>query len=1060
MLSSDKKYDEAIEEYEKVSFNDTSYSAAQLEVANCYFNKEDFKMVQQTLLDLIDLNLAYSRNHIVYKMLGLAFEKDKNLEKCLEYYNKGLELFPNHYGFYANRAIAYQNANQYENAIKDFKKAILMNPSTPGNHFHLGMYAAHEGHYSEAIISLSTYLLLEYNTERSATALGTLEQLCDLTFEPKSKKIVWDEESDFFEKLNVAILDKTSTKKDNKIKFSLPSAIGNQFYYILSTSKYQKDNFGFWNQFYMRFYSDLYTKEHLNGLVLSLLRASQDETIYKKLRKKIKILNQFMSYAEKSWVLQTEHQYLEFEGVKQHVLVGYGLNGFEAIGKSDSLNVPIGTWYYYHPNGTLSLKAEYDEEGVSNGLWTWYNLTNSKIQSTVRYKDGKADGDAHYFYYSGELSVKKSFKDDKEDGNVFCYYRSGDLSETYSFKNGLKDGPVIGYHENGQKSYVYSYKDGIANGYYKEYFPNSVLYVEFNLVDDKIDGVRKEYFSTGTIKSETNYKLDVLNGVTKTYYSNGKLESDKIFKEGKQVGAFVEYFSNGTISFNGELDESGKENGTSTSYDLDGKKFQEQDFKKGELIEIRSINKKGEIFNKCKKKGNEVDYKSYYADGGICSEGLYLNDVRSGKWTFYDRYENIETIEIYENGLLVDSALTFHPNGKLKIKAHYDADILYGMYLKYNIQDTLIEEGFYRDDLLDKDWYTYNSDGKLVGEYYYVAGNENGIQNSYGVNGKMTDWREIELGKVISQIYLDTNESKIDQFSQFHGEVSFHNALNTFVRFKSNFKNGLANGFSYWYTPSGKVVAEGNYINDKRDSVWKWYYDNGKLEKIATYSFGLENGTSKSYYPDGTLMAEETFFLDKKQGVFKRYYENGVLEHETNFIEDERHGKSVDYDREGNIIIIRYFDNGIFVAYSYLDKDGNEITPIKLSKEKDLVITYYKNGTKASEHNRLNGYVDGRYISYSFNGKILTDENYIYGVFNGPYKEFDKDGNLELESNYKLDGLHGICKTYYPNGKVKKEENYLYGQKHGNTNHYSIDGKLTQTDVFYNDELIDFRMMK
>ena len=42
MLTNSGKYEEAIEQYDKVSFNDTSYSAAQLEIANCYFYKEDF----------------------------------------------------------------------------------------------------------------------------------------------------------------------------------------------------------------------------------------------------------------------------------------------------------------------------------------------------------------------------------------------------------------------------------------------------------------------------------------------------------------------------------------------------------------------------------------------------------------------------------------------------------------------------------------------------------------------------------------------------------------------------------------------------------------------------------------------------------------------------------------------------------------------------------------------------------------------------------------------------------------------------------------------------------
>ena len=1053
-LNYDKKYEEAIEVYQKVSMNDTNYSAAQIEVANCYFYQEDYKNAQDVLSELLDLKLPYSKKHIIYKMLGLAYEKDRQFEKALEVYNKGIALFPFHHGLYSNRGFSYENAEKFTEAARDYKKAILLNPTYAGNHYHLGMLAAHDGMYTEALLSLLTYILLEPKSQRAQEALITIEQISDLSFNAKAKNIDWEEDADNFDKLNQAIKNKTSVDKNVKLKFTIPTDFGNQLHYIFSNSEYQKDNEGFWNQFYLKFYKEIFINEKLDGLVQFALQASIDEDILKKVRKKAAKIELFLGWIQVKWQETLPYKYMEFEGKKQHVMIWYTGTGLNAYGLYDSNNKPIGNWNYYHPNGSLHIKAEFNDENDEHGLWTWYNVYNGNIVSSVKYKNGKANGDAFYYYYTGELSEKRHYRDDELEDTVYSYFRSGDLYEKYTVAAGKKNGDFVQYYENGKVRYTCSFVIGLAQGAYKRYYANGQLSDSFKLVNDKIEGLRTEYYPNGAKSSEVYYKNDMLDGTYKVWYQNGNLEIERNYMAGKQVGKFAEYYSNGILSYDGELDETGKQNGTASVYDYDTKKYEQKDYKKGELIEIRSYNKKGEVFYKASKKGKKLDFVAYYSNGNKRSEGVYLEDVRIGKWEYFDQYGNLESIENYENGYLSDSAVDYFATGAVKSKVNYDYGDRNGLFLKYNIFDTLVEEGIYTDDEVDRDWYYYNSDGQITGEYYYNNGYEQGIQKTYGVNGKISSWKEIELGKVVSQLYLDTNGNKIDQYGQFHGEVKLHDPSNSYVRYKGMFKNGMAEGPCAWYDIDGSVLTEGAYVNDNKNGVWKWYNEAGKLVKEMNYLLGVEDGPVKTYFSDGKISHEGTYVGGSFEGVSKDYYTNGAVSIESNYVNDKKHGKTTYFDQFGNIIMIRNYDKGIFISYSYLDQNGKEVEPIKLTTGNNHIVTYFKNGTKASEHDRKNGLIEGNYIEYNINGKIISEEMYYHGVSHGPIKEYDENGVLIYEANNKVDELHGIAKKYYSNGKIKSEMPFKYDERHGEYKEYSVDGKLVKTVIYVNDDAV------
>ena len=99
---------------------------------------------------------------------------------------------------------------------------------------------------------------------------------------------------------------------------------------------------------------------------------------------------------------------------------------------------------------------------------------------------------------------------------------------------------------------------------------------------------------------------------------------------------------------------------------------------------------------------------------------------------------------------------------------------------------------------------------------------------------------------------------------------------------KIPFKNGVIEGSSKLYYPSGKLASVATFKNGKVEGVQKDYYENGKLKVELSFKNGVVDGIAKVYYQTGKLMSEESYKNDQLDGIVKRYDENGkLIEQET-----------------------------------------------------------------------------------------------------------------------------------------------------------------------------------
>ena len=99
---------------------------------------------------------------------------------------------------------------------------------------------------------------------------------------------------------------------------------------------------------------------------------------------------------------------------------------------------------------------------------------------------------------------------------------------------------------------------------------------------------------------------------------------------------------------------------------------------------------------------------------------------------------------------------------------------------------------------------------------------------------------------------------------------------------KIPFKNGVIEGSSKLYYPSGKLASVATFKNGKVEGLQKDYYENGKIKREISHKNGVVDGIAKVYYPTGKLMSEESYKNDQLDGIVKRYDENGkLIEQET-----------------------------------------------------------------------------------------------------------------------------------------------------------------------------------
>ena len=126
------------------------------------------------------------------------------------------------------------------------------------------------------------------------------------------------------------------------------------------------------------------------------------------------------------------------------------------------------------------------------------------------------------------------------------------------------------------------------------------------------------------------------------------------------------------------------------------------------------------------------------------------------------------------------------------------------------------------------------------------------------------------------------------------------------------------------YFPNGMKMAAGNYLNEKKDSIWQFFSEsNGDLVSEETYLTGLIHGQSKVFYPEGGVSELRLYKNGIKEGLWEQYYPDGKLKLRGNFQAGDNQGAFMIFYNSGQPMVQgRYAEGHKDGIWMYYDEKG------------------------------------------------------------------------------------------------------------------------------------------
>ncbi len=1053
----EEAYDKALLELNKVSEGDTNYYRALLDKSNAYLNTKQYEKgiaaCQQGINAANEFCASFHVNLIV------IYRESEQYEAALKAADKLIAKFPYYYAGYYHKGYVYKAMKKPAEAIKYYKLALNLNPEDALSHFGLGQVAAEENKPTQALLSYYTAVLVNPGSDRALKILSVIEDYCTKSYEGTPTGVVLSPEgAEDFDELDLILSNKMALspkyKTNSKVTFNLIK----QADVLISKLRQEPGNEGFWSKFYVPLYLNIQKQNLFEPFSYYLVQSTTNEGAAKIVLKNQARVKVFAGWLGKEWYASHCIVKLDVNGEKDKKvkLYFYASGMIEAIAPETSTETDFsGNWIFFHTNAYFSSKGVFNKAGKRTGLWEFYSRESGKLYEKAEFSEGNLDGNYIGLNKWGYNSYQANFVNGKKEGKVTDYYPYGKVMTDENYKNGVKEGQEITFHKNGAHKYECNYTQGKFDKDFKEYSADGKILREITLRNGIKEGVFKLYHKNGVLKEEGIYTADKLNGVNKGYYDNGQLSVVATYKMDILVGPYKRYYEDGVIQSEGTYDEKGKLAGEVKTYTAEGKLYQKQTYVKGDLATHICYTSDGKEIYNTTRKGSTLDYKAFYEDGTLKSEGKIIAGKTEGVWKNYDQNGALASQTTYKKDQLSGPGLYYLPNGKLYKEMNYEADEAEGYYKTFHINEKPAEEGWFQKGKKVGTWYKYFLDGTKSYEAFFIAGKLNGAKKSYSQKGRLNEEWIYDKDMVTGFKGYDSTGTVVfdsNRIENLNGEFvkRFNNKKKSFV---GHYTEGDAYGDFIWYNYDGSVSCKGAYFNDQRIGKWVWNDENGKIKTEGFYKYGNKDSVWVDYFPNGKKKEVEFYKDDKLTGAYKLYFETGALHETSTYKNGELEGERIQYGQDGQTVIVRYYKKGKLLSYTYEGADKKLKTPIPVVNETAAVKTFYSNGNVAVEFTIDKGYYVGKYQRFHSNGKLWKDGIYINDELNGVYKEYYPDGTLFLQSNYVYGLPNGRTVKYHPNGKVMSSVNRIYDSLEGNAFYYNEAGVLTKKVTYYSDKV-------
>ena len=458
-------------------------------------------------------------------------------------------------------------------------------------------------------------------------------------------------------------------------------------------------------------------------------------------------------------------------------------------------------------------------------------------------------------------------------------------------------------------------------------FESGAVSSEGCLVDGKPEGIWKTYHPSGLLASEGARRSHELEGVWRFYHEGGWLEHEVPYAQGRL-------------------------NGTERFFSADGVLFEEKSWVQGV---------------------QEGLARTYFNNGNVQKEVPFEGGREQGLGWEYDAADGRPISRLdFHNGYL---------RGVERINRYNDAGRKKGVWLVWNANGVLIEEGPWTNGQRHGVFTFYDNKGKLDRLERYVYGELQAddettqlldIRRTYHENGQVArvgGYGEQGPEGVFREYDLEGN---------LVGGAVYQNG--TQVAEGITEANGLRSGAWKLFYDSGELFGEGGYEEGLREGAWRFYNRDGSLAQEGNYRAGNYHGDWTWYYPNGDIHRRESYRKGKEDGLFQEWNVDGELLLEGDYVDGLRNGVWVtqvnDHREEGAYIDgerhsewIHTFDNG------QKQFQGSYDQGIPLGKH----FAWNRDGTRNWVGTYEGGLPDGDWTYYGDNNQIVQVRTYRMG---------------------------------------------------------------------------------
>ncbi|MEP7234683.1 MAG: tetratricopeptide repeat protein [Ignavibacteriota bacterium] len=170
------KYDEAIEQFNKVLVKNPDCAQAIYEMANTYYAGGDSKKA----MEYVQMGLKYRSPNLplFYTLAGGIEDDNKNPEAAIEDYKKAIALAPKFHYAYFNLGITQRRMGKTAEALDNFKQAVKLNPGHPSTNFQIADIYRMKNQKIPAFMAYMSYLYFANDDDkRIPTALEEIRKL-------------------------------------------------------------------------------------------------------------------------------------------------------------------------------------------------------------------------------------------------------------------------------------------------------------------------------------------------------------------------------------------------------------------------------------------------------------------------------------------------------------------------------------------------------------------------------------------------------------------------------------------------------------------------------------------------------------------------------------------------------------------------------------------------------------------------------------------------------------------------------------------------------------------